>query len=307
MKVIVTGATGFVGQEIVRQLHGAGHSLRILARNPDSKQVRELVSRYRVEVHRGDVTQAASIESALDGIEAVIHLVGIISEVGEITFENVHTRGTENMVALSRRAAVRRFLQMSALGTRLNAVSRYHQSKWAAEELVRKSGLDFTIFRPSLIFGPQDHFVNLFVRISRFSPILPIIGSGHARFQPVRVEAVAAAFTRALSEPESIGQTYDLCGPDTLTFSEILDQILAATGRRRFKLHLPLGLARCQAALLEFVFPRLLGRAPPLNRDQLVMLQEDNVGNAAPANKLFGLERVGFREGIGRWDVKRDA
>jgi uncharacterized protein YbjT (DUF2867 family) len=306
MKVFVTGATGFVGQEIVRQLHAAGHALRILARNPQSPQVRNLASRYGAEVHPGDVTQAASLKNALNGIDATVHLVGIISEAGDSTFENIHMRGTQNMVAASRRAGVRHFLQMSALGTRPNAVSRYHQSKWAAEEFVRKSGLDFTIFRPSLIFGPQDHFVNLFAKISRFSPILPVIGSGRSRFQPVAVEAVAKAFARALTEPKSIGQTFDLCGPDTLTLPQILDAILAATGRKRFKLPLPLVLARCQAAFLEFVFPRLLGKAPPLSCDQLIMLQEDNVGAAAPADELFGLDQVGFLEGIGRY-VKRDA
>ena len=202
MKVLVTGATGFVGREIVRQLHAAGHTIRILARSPHSPRVQEAVSRCGAEVHPGDVLDAASLDGALNGMDAVIHLVGIISEVGESTFENVHTRGTGNMVAAARQAGVRRFVHMSALGTRPNAVSRYHQTKWAAEELVRHSGLDFTIFRPSLIYGPEDQFVNLFARMIRLSPVVPLMGSPRARFQPVPVETVAAAFVRIAGRTE---------------------------------------------------------------------------------------------------------
>jgi NADH dehydrogenase len=235
---------------------------------------------------------------------AVIHLVGIISEIDRNTFENVHTLGTKNMVAAAQEAGVKRFAQMSALGTRSHAVSRYHQSKWAGEEIVRESGLDWTIFRPSIIYGPKDHFVNLFARLARFSPVLPMIGRGQGKLQPVPVGDVAAAFVKCLTEPRSVGRTFDLCGRDVLTFTEVLDEILTVIGRKRWKAHLPPGLARCQAAVLEFIFPKLLGKAPPLNRDQLLMLSEDNVGNPQPANELFGLRPVPFREGIANYLLK---
>ena len=153
-------------------------------------------------------------------MDAVIHLVGIISEAGDQTFENVHTRGTQNLVHAARRAGVKRLLHMSALGTRPNAVARYHQSKWAAEEIVRESGLEWTIFRPSIIYGPDDGFVNLFAKISRFSPLVPIVGNGQTKFEPVPVEAVAHAFVKGLTEPKAIGSAFDLCGPSTLTLNE---------------------------------------------------------------------------------------
>ena len=301
MKVFVTGATGFVGCEIVRQLGEAGHSVRILARQPYSPQVQEAVSRWGAGVHPGDVVQPASLQGAPAGMDAVVHLVGIVAEVGGSTFKRIHADGTRNIIAAAQQAGVRRFVHMSALGTRPNAASRYHQSKWAAEELVRRSGLEFTIFRPSLIYGPGDQFINLFAKVARWSPVVPLLGSPDARFQPVAVEAVTAAFVRSLDEARSVSRTYDLCGPETLTLAEIVDQMLAVLGRRRWKLHVPLGLAHCQAAGIEFLFRRLLRRAPPLSRDQLIMLQEDNVGDARPANELFGIEHIWLRSGIARY------
>jgi uncharacterized protein YbjT (DUF2867 family) len=305
MKVLVTGGTGFVGREVVRQLHEAGHSIRLLARSRNSPRAQEAISRYGTDVHPGDVLDAASLDGAVNGMEAVIHLVGIISEVGESTFENVHTRGTRSIVTAARQAGARRFVHMSALGARPNAASRYHQTKWAAEELVRHSGLDFTIFRPSLIYGPQDEFINLFARMIRLSPVVPLIGNPRARFQPIPVEAVALAFATSAGEPKSIGQTYDLCGPEALTLSEIVGQIMDLVQRRRLRLQVPPILARCQAVLLEFVCRRVLRKASPLNCDQLIMLREDNVGDPAPANELFGLKPAPLREGIAKY-LKRE-
>lgn len=295
MKVLLTGATGFVGAEIAKQLGQAGHPVRRLVR---AGRPRRETPASGSEFQPGDVTDAASLKGACDGIQAVIHLVGIISEVGGQTFEKVHTQGTKNLLAEAQRAGVRRFVQMSALGTRPNAPSRYHQSKWAAEESVRGSGLDYTIFRPSLVYGPRDHFVNLFAKIIRRSPVVPIIGRPTALFQPVSVEAVARAFVRSLTDPRATGQTFDLCGPEKFTMPAMIDQILEVMGRKRLKLQVPRWVARCQAAFLEFVFPLLLRRASPLNRDQLIMLEEDNVGNGERANALFGLNHPEFRKGI---------
>jgi len=298
MRVLVTGATGFVGREVLRQLHAVGHSVRVLARNTLSPSVRDLVPAFATELRSGNVLNAESLRDAAEGCEAVIHLVGIISEIGEQTFENVHLRATENLLAEARRAGARRWIQMSALGTRPDAPSRYHRTKWAAEETVRASGLDWTILRPSLIYGPEDHFVNLFARVACWSPMLPVMGNGRNKLQPVNVEDVARCFVGALTQPASIGQTVDVCGPEQFTFLEILDTILAIQGKRRFKLCIPLPIARFQAALLEKIFPALLRQAPPLNRDQLLMLQEDNVGDPQPATALFQLEARSFAEGI---------
>lgn len=291
MKVLVTGGSGFVGREIVGQLVADCHQVRVLARG-----VKPAVG--HVEFVKGSVLEPASLGAACAGCDAVIHLVGIISEVGGQTYERVHTEGTRNLLAAAKGAGVSRFVQMSALGTRPNAVARYHRSKWLAEEAVRASGLAWTVFRPSLIYGPGDGFVNLFAQMSRWSPVLPVIGHGLGLLQPVPVAEVARCFVGALTEPRSVGRTLDVCGPEPFTFVAVLDEILAATRRRRWKLHLPLALARLQARLLEFVFPALLGQAPPLNRDQILMLDEDNVGDPWPAAELFGYIPAPFPESL---------
>jgi NADH dehydrogenase len=289
----------------VRELPRAGHETHILTRDGYADRIEAAERELSAQIHFGNVLSPDSLQRACRGMDAVVHLVGIISEIGENTFENIHTLGSQNVVAAARQAGVKRFIHMSALGTRPNAAARYHRSKWAAEECVRSSGLVWTIFRPSIIYGPGDQFVNRFARMARCSPVLPVIGDGEAKLQPIPVADVAACFVKAISEPRSIGQTYDLCGGDVLTFESVLDAIMEVSGRKRLKLHIPGGLARFQAAMLEFIFCRLLGKVSPLNRDQLLMLSEDNLGNPQPANDLFDLRPIRFREGIASYLTSR--
>lgn len=247
-----------------------------------------------------DFAKEADVVEACQGAQAVIHLAGIISECGENTFEAVHVDLTRTMVDAARAAGVRRFVHMSALGTREGARSRYHRTKWAAEEIVRASGLDWTIFRPSLIYGPGDAFTRLFARMSRFSPFLPAIGGGHGLLQPIEVGQVARAFVRAIPVAATHGRTYDLCGPERMSFREVLRTILGALARRRAIVTIPFAVAGFQARLLEFLWPRVLGQAPPLNRDQIRMLAEDNVGDGGPADLEFSLVHVPFAEAMRR-------
>jgi uncharacterized protein YbjT (DUF2867 family) len=281
MKVLVTGGSGFVGREIVRQLRAAGHTPRVLSRGVQTPE-------HRVEWVHGSVLEPGGLRAACMGCDVVIHLVGIISEYGEQTYERVHTEGTRNLLTAAREAGVPRWIQMSALGSRPGAVARYHRSKWEAEVSVRASGLDWTVFRPSVIYGPGDGFVNLFAAMTRWLPVVPLMGGGGTELQPIAVADVARAFVGAVSGT-GVGREYDLCGPERVTLRALLEKILAATGRRRWLIGLPWWAARTQAAILEWLYPQLLRRAPPLNRDQLTMLAEGSRGDPGPACRDFGL------------------
>ena len=292
--IVVTGATGFVGREIVRQARAEGFPVRAIVRNP--KAARGWAERHGVELFAGDVLDAASLEGAMSGATCVIHLVGIIVERGESTFERVHTQATENMVSAARKAGVKRFLQMSALGTRPEARSRYHKTKWAAEQCVRNSGLAWTIFRPSLIYGAGDKSIRVLTTVVRRLPVVPVLGSGNGRIQPVAVETVAQCFVRAVENNCSIGRTYDVCGPVAFTWNALYDKLLTHLGRRKPKLHLPLPVARATAAVLEALLPH-----PPFTRDQLLMIEEDNTGDPGPVVRDFRIEPEPFEMGLARY------
>ncbi|MBF0626042.1 MAG: complex I NDUFA9 subunit family protein [Magnetococcales bacterium] len=288
--ILITGSSGFVGSCLVRRLTAAGLAVRGFARRPTKTREAGLP---KIALAAGSVRDPASLDLAMEGVGRVIHLVGILTESGRDTFEAIHHQGTRNVVDAALRAGVERFIHVSALGTRPGAASRYHQTKWAAEEYVRHSGLDYTILRPSVIFGPHDAFTNLFARILRFSPVLPILGDGRALLQPIAVEDVAHCIQNALGNPDTIGRTYELGGPERIPFQELLEIIARTLGKTPRPLHLPMPLLRLEAAVLERLLPR-----PPLTTDQLIMAQEDNICDIDPMERTFGLVPRDFREGI---------
>ena len=285
MRIFIAGGTGFVGSHLVAALREKGHELRLLV------HARGSAVASGCDQVEGDVTSLESFASALDGCDAVINLVGIIREFPGrgITFERLHVQATANMLAASRQAGIRRYLQMSALGTRPNAVSRYHMTKFRAEELVRASELDTTILRPSLIYGPKDAFISMLARQLRLTPVMPVIGSGRYRLQPIHVADVVRCFALALEMPETIGGCYELCGKDRLTYLELLDVIASGLGRPApLKPRLPLGMMKLVIRLMQQV-PQF-----PITMDQLQMLIEESVCDGC-WQKAFGFEPLDFR------------
>jgi NADH dehydrogenase len=293
-RVFVTGATGFVGRHVIHALRAEGYTVRCLVRRGSERDLQGLGAIERVE---GDVLVRRGLDEDMVGCEAVIHLVGIIREhpASGITFERFHVEATRNVLEAAVTAGVRRYLHMSALGSRPNARARYHQTKWAAEEAVRASGLPWTIFRPSIIYGRGDGFVTMLAGIVDRLPVVPVIGSGRQRVQPVAVEHVAEGFTRALALPATEKHVYDVAGPDAVSMLALLDLLAEVMGRRRIrKLHLPLGLVR--------PVTRLLHPLPgyPITPDQLLMLEEDSVGDPEPFYATFGLVPQPLKTGLAR-------
>lgn len=268
MRIFVTGGSGFVGRAVIDQLLQQGHEVSALMRKPRPELKRQGLTQIS-----GDTTQAHSLDGALQGCDAVIHLVGIIREFPsrDITFSRLHIDSTRNLIEAAQQQGVSRFLHMSANGSRPDGVSAYHRSKWAAEELVRASDLQWTIFRPSLIFGPGDEFINMLAPMVKYSPLVPVFGDGDYLLQPAHVENIAQAFTRSLQLSASYGRSYSCCGPQALSYNQLLDLIGTSIGRPKVrKLHQPLGLIKPMISLLQGC-PLF-----PITRDQLQMLVEGN-------------------------------
>jgi uncharacterized protein YbjT (DUF2867 family) len=291
--ILVTGANGFVGRNLVRRLQKDGIAVRALVRNAaKAARLRDLGA----ELVDGDISNLLSLEAAMEGCEKVIHLVGIIQEAPGVTFKGVHVDGTQNLLEAAKKAGVRHFIYQSALGTRPNAKSQYHRTKWEAEELVRASGIPFTILRSSLIYGPGDLFTIRLAEMIRLSPVLPIIGSGRSRIQPIFIDDVNECIWKISTSDSYLNEMYEIGGPEQLTYEEVTKAIAVALGIKRPTVHMPMFFMRTMAKVAETVLSK-----PPVTTDQLIMLQEDNVCSMRDIREVFSIEPVRFRDGLSRF------
>jgi len=291
--VLVTGGTGFIGPHVVHALRVRDVAVRALVRNRGRAS---RLAAWGAELVDGDVTDAASLRRACADVDAVVHLVSIIKG-SPADFERVMVEGTRNVVAAAKEAGVRRFLLTSALGLdeRSRRAVPYFGAKWQMERAVEESGLEHTILRPSFVFGRDGGVLPTFVRLARFAPVTPIVGTGMERLQPIWVDDLAERYALALELPEAAGRTFELGGPDTPTWNEFWARLKRVLGTRRPSLHMPMGLMRIQAALTE----RLPGA--PVTRDQLTMLElGDNVVGDPSAAAVFTLPLVPLDEQLRR-------
>jgi NADH dehydrogenase len=280
MKIAMTGATGFVGRRIVRRLEERGHQVRALVRDPD-RLPPEL---RKADLTRGDLRDETALRRVVAGVDAVIHLVGIIVERGPDTFDAVHVEGTRRLMAATAEAGCRRIVHMSAVGARDEpGATPYHRTKARGETVVRQSGIPAAVFRPSIIVGPGNAPVRTLARLHRWSPVIPVFGRGDFPIQPVWVEDVALAFALAAERRELTG-AFELGGPEIVTYEDFVRAIGRASGHPRPVVHVPLSLVRFAARTFD-----VLGEYAPITTDQLEMLL---AGSATPNNaieKVFGV------------------
>lgn len=271
--IVISGASGYVGSHVTRQLVELGKPVRAFVRN---KIITEKEGRLRgldIEWMEGDVTRPDSLAPILQGATAIIHTVAIAIERGGRNYETINYQGTVNMVDAAQAAGVRRFVNISQLGADSNLPYRFLASKGKAQEYVAASKLDWTAFRPSVIWGPEDEFANTFAKLVPFSPIIyPIIGDENAKFQPVWVEDVATAVIKSLEDEGTYGKEYELGGPEVLTLEEIERRTLQAIEARRTMVRFPMPLLRIIVSLMEAVLPN-----PPVTRSLLELLAVKNV------------------------------
>jgi NADH dehydrogenase len=286
--VTVFGGSGFIGAQAVRQLARAGWRIRVAVRNPSLAYNMRLHGDVgQIDVVQANIRNVASVQRALEGASASLNLVGVLYETGRQGFQAIHAMGAKTVAEAARAQGVTRLVQMSALGADANSVSKYARTKAEGEAAVREIYPDAVIVRPSIVFGPDDHFFNRFAAMATLSPALPLIGGGATRFQPVFVGDVGKALAQVVTAAGAAGATYELGGPAEFSFRELMEILLKEIDRRRLLVPLPFALARPLGSFGNLVAGVL---PPPITADQVELLKTDNVASGqAPGLRELGL------------------
>jgi uncharacterized protein YbjT (DUF2867 family) len=294
VKVLVTGATGFVGPKVANAIVDAGHEVRVLERKPGSWSKAGIRCQ---EAAQGDMTDPQSLRQAVEGRDVVVHLVAIRQGRPE-QFERIMVDGNRSLIAAAKEAGVKRFVLMSALGTteKTKDLVPYYGAKWQQERDLEGSGLEYVTLRPSFIFGRDGGILPTFRRLAKLAPVTPIIGSGSQRIQPIWIDDLAAYYAAAVDKPEVANRTFELGGPDVVSWNEFWERLKQTLRVRRPSVHVPVGFMRLNALVTE----RLPGNIP-LTRDLLKMLEAgDNVVTDAAAVETFELPLVPLDEQLRR-------
>jgi NADH dehydrogenase len=283
--ITIFGGSGFLGRHIVRALANDGWRIRVAVRRPNVANFLKPMGRVgQIQLLKTNVNDDVAVDAAMKGADAVINLVGVLSQSGAQNFRALHAEAAERIAKAAAAHGAARMLHVSALGANANSSSLYARTKAEGEQRVRAAFPAATIFRPSVVFGPEDDFFNRFGWLAKMSPALPLIGGGRTRFQPVYAGDVAQAAVRALNDAGTAGKVFELGGPEVMTFKEIMQLVLKQTNRRRVLVPVPFGLARIQGAVLGLL-PK-----PMLTLDQVRLLETDNVVSEG----ALGLRELGI-------------
>jgi uncharacterized protein YbjT (DUF2867 family) len=292
--IVITGASGYFGSHLTRRLVESGRPVRAMVHNRQRAEQESRLHGLQLEWVEADVTQPASLGRAFQGATALIHTVAVAIEKGGRTYETINYQGTVNVVAAAQSAGIRRMINMSQLGADSRLPYRFLASKGKAQEVVAASGLDWTAFRPSVIWGPEDEFANTFARLVPLTPLIfPIVGDENAKFQPVWVEDVVTSYVKALDDPETTGKEYELGGPEILTLEEIERRTLQAIGAKRTMVRFPMPVLRAAVSLMESLLPN-----PPVTRSLLELLAVSNVPKQNAIHKFVSDPRPFIPENI---------
>lgn len=284
--VTVFGGAGFIGRQVVRELAALGCRVRVACRDPErALSLKPAGDVGQITPVQANLRHEGSVRAAVKGADAVVNLVGILYESGNQRFQSVHEVGARRIAEAAKAEGITSFVQLSALGASPESASAYAQSKAAGEAAVRSLIPEAVVVRPSVVFGPQDDFVNRFASMMRIAPALPLVGGGHTKFQPVYVGDVADAILAALTDESHKGRTFELGGPTVYSFREILELIMRETDRHVGLVPLPFDLAKVLAFFMELL------PVPPMTRDQVELLKSDNVCSGdLPGLRDLGIE-----------------
>jgi uncharacterized protein YbjT (DUF2867 family) len=287
--VTVLGGSGFLGSQVVRMLAKQGARVRVAVRQPHlAYKMRLLGDVGQVDVVQANLRNEASLARALDGAGACVNTVGILYETGRQKFQTVHVMGASKLAGVAKSVGVSRFVQVSAIGADEVSPSRYAATKAQGEAAVRDIYPDAVVIRPSVMFGPGDGFFNKFASMALMSPVLPLIGGGHTRFQPVFVSDVARAVAHAVSDEVAAGRTFELGGPGIFSFRELMELMLAQIEHKRLLAPVPFPVASLLGKVAQLA--ALTPIAPPITADQVELLKADNVADpAAPGLADLGV------------------
>lgn len=295
MKILVTGGTGVIGAGAIPALLKAGHEVRLLSRGAD-RDAQEYPE--RVEPFSATISDPEALAGAADGCEAIIHITGIVEEKPpEVTFEKVNVEGTRNVLQTAQSAGVRRFIYLSSLGADTGE-SAYHKSKLQAEELVQNFGGEWLILRPGNVYGPGDEVISTLFKMVRTLPVIPIVGEGDQKFEPIWYEDLAAAIVRAVDDSMLSGRILELTGGETTSTADLIQRICEITGRQPAQVPLPSWVAQIGTAMAESFggfgqsMASMSGVGMPINRSKLQMLVEENVIRNAAGNALTEVFKI---------------
>ncbi|WP_368904435.1 complex I NDUFA9 subunit family protein [Taklimakanibacter lacteus] len=287
--ITLIGGSGFLGRHIVRSLAKRGYRIRVACRRPDlAGHVQPLGVPGQIMPVQANVRYPASLMAVCDGAHAVVNLTGILSSAGAQSFDGVHVFGAEASAKAAKAAKARVFIQLSAIGADAHSASAYAKSKAEGEARAKAAFPGTIVLRPSVVFGPEDGLFNRFAAMARFSPVLPLIGGGTTKFQPVFVGDIAQAATRLIEAGLASGRTYELGGPEVMTLREIFEFTLQTIGRKRLLVPVPWPVARVKGMILGLL-PK-----PPLTSDQVELLKSDNVVSAEATHERRTLQGLGI-------------